>query len=288
MTSRLMAAEACSICWKRAVLPITRAASRNSLGGVGGWGAGVKGGQVGGVCGQRAGRAPHKYSLTHRHVSSRRTMARTIDPSITSVSVQISWKGVPLAHSYTTCSIKRGRGGRVCVRQFLSPLHTHATHARMHATHARHARTPRTHATHARPHLHQPEPQRGLCKLFGRQLQPALGLHLACVRACGWGWVGTASEGGCVRGGGGACGGGGGRRGGGTGPPPPPPPPPAASTHNPTHPRAGQARSSAPAPPPAAGATRARPLSSPAHAWCACVRACVSARACVCVCVCVW
>lgn len=31
MTSRLMAAEAASICWKRAVLPITRAASRNSL-----------------------------------------------------------------------------------------------------------------------------------------------------------------------------------------------------------------------------------------------------------------
>lgn len=35
ITSRLMADEAFSICWKRAVLPMTRAASRNSLQGVG-------------------------------------------------------------------------------------------------------------------------------------------------------------------------------------------------------------------------------------------------------------
>ncbi len=31
MTSRLMAEDAFSICWNRAVLPMTRAASRNSL-----------------------------------------------------------------------------------------------------------------------------------------------------------------------------------------------------------------------------------------------------------------
>ena len=30
-------------------------------------------------------------------------MQRTIDPSITSVRPQMAWKGVPRAHSYTTC-----------------------------------------------------------------------------------------------------------------------------------------------------------------------------------------
>ena len=39
----------------------------------------------------------------HLHVSSSRTMARTMVPSITSVSPQMSLKGVPRAHSYTTC-----------------------------------------------------------------------------------------------------------------------------------------------------------------------------------------
>ena len=62
MTSRLMAAEAASICCTSAVLPMTLPASRNS-----------------------------------RQVSSRRTMARTMDPSSTSVSSQMSLKGIPLA-----------------------------------------------------------------------------------------------------------------------------------------------------------------------------------------------
>ena len=43
-------------------------------------------------------------SRAHRQVSSRRTIARTMDPSMTSVKAQISLKGVPFAHSYTTCS----------------------------------------------------------------------------------------------------------------------------------------------------------------------------------------
>lgn len=69
MTSRLIAAEACSICWNSCVLPITLAASRNSL-----------------------------------HTSSSLTIVRTMLPSMTSVSSQISSKGVPHAHSYTTCA----------------------------------------------------------------------------------------------------------------------------------------------------------------------------------------
>ncbi len=46
--------------------------------------------------------------IPHLHVSSRRTMARTMLPSITSVSPQMSLKGVPRAHSYTTCVLCQG------------------------------------------------------------------------------------------------------------------------------------------------------------------------------------
>ena len=69
MTSRLIAADACSICWNSCVFPMTLAASLNSL-----------------------------------QTSSSRTMVRTMLPSMTSVSSQISSNGVPLAHSYTTCA----------------------------------------------------------------------------------------------------------------------------------------------------------------------------------------
>lgn len=57
MTSRFMAAEAASICWNSAVLPITRAASRNSLRRwVRGWvgvGGGLSGLGVGCTCGRK-------------------------------------------------------------------------------------------------------------------------------------------------------------------------------------------------------------------------------------------
>lgn len=83
MTSRLMAADAASICATSAVLPMIFAAS-----------------------------------LSSRQVSSRRTIARTIDPSGTSVSSQMSLKGTPRAQWYTTCA----RFHTVCLSR-----RTHAT-----------------------------------------------------------------------------------------------------------------------------------------------------------------
>lgn len=38
-------------------------------------------------------------------------MARTMEPSITSVSAQMSLKGVPRAHSYTTCGAQVAAAG---------------------------------------------------------------------------------------------------------------------------------------------------------------------------------
>eukprot|EP00955_Chlamydomonas_euryale_P050094 354461-Chlamydomonas_euryale.AAC.9 len=75
-TSRLIAALAACICWNSDVLPITRAAS-----------------------------------ISSRHAWSSRTTARTIEPSITSVSPQMASNGVPRAHSYTTCESTNEKGG---------------------------------------------------------------------------------------------------------------------------------------------------------------------------------
>lgn len=52
--------------------------------------------------------------LTHLQVSSSRTMARTMVPSITSVRLQMSLNGMPRAHSYTTCSPQGNRRRQGC------------------------------------------------------------------------------------------------------------------------------------------------------------------------------
>lgn len=58
--------------------------------------------------------APSGASLTHLQVSSSRTMARTMVPSITSVRLQMSLNGMPRAHSYTTCSPQGNRRRQGC------------------------------------------------------------------------------------------------------------------------------------------------------------------------------
>ena len=255
MTSRLIDADAFSICWNSCVLPITRAASRNSLHGwVGGTAihvntsSGRRGRDARAAAGQHvacssppapakrgAGHIPtgeeshanpmpacfiHTNIITRitpsttcLHVSSSRTIARTMLPSMTSVSSQIWRKGVPRAHSYTTCPegeqswahesrvrlpSRTGRGDAAeslvgaaesaprsdppCT---LCPASQPASHPCLptrppcpppHAP----ARPP-THPTH----LCEAPVQGGAHKLVGRQLQPALLLHAPSAQGQG-------------------------------------------------------------------------------------------------------
>ena len=63
--------------------------------------------------------------MTSWQACSSRTMVRTMLPSLTSVSVHMSLKGVPRAHSHTTCNNKHPSHGHCDLRSSKIHPHTH-------------------------------------------------------------------------------------------------------------------------------------------------------------------